>query len=160
MFNSLLKDVGIDPGDVRLLRHQDQRGGKDKTPYLLWTADPLELERYQAMHRVRGRAKFASPYWASFVVTPTNETLFVGLFTATNPQTLNDATPFPQRNTITEPGEYDLYETKLTEHLHEFIGRLCIDWGKGLRSWVQRAELQDKAITVLRREFNETDFPD
>jgi hypothetical protein len=39
------------------------------------------------------------------------------------------------------------------------VGRLVIDWGLGDRAWIQRADLQDKRIIELYREFKEPDFP-
>ena len=35
-FNALLAPAGIAPASVRLLRHQDSRSAKGRTPYELW----------------------------------------------------------------------------------------------------------------------------
>src|ERR1700735_3876539 len=79
-FNMLLKAEGIEPSDVRLLRHQS---GKvlGRTPYSLWRDDVAAFERYQSTQDSdpRQRARFEGRYWANFVAPPTG-TLFVGLY--------------------------------------------------------------------------------
>lgn len=54
LFNSVLAQFGIDPVTVRLVRHQDQRADRDKTPYNLWRTDRDAFERYPS-----SRAAFA-----------------------------------------------------------------------------------------------------
>jgi len=48
MFNSLLTQNALDPANVVLLRHQDQRAARGRTPYELWRDDR------PASHRDRG----------------------------------------------------------------------------------------------------------
>jgi hypothetical protein len=48
LFNSLLNTAGIDPTSVRLLRHQDGRADKDRTPYRLWKDFPDDFITYQS----------------------------------------------------------------------------------------------------------------
>ncbi|CAN5222930.1 hypothetical protein BH10PSE15_BH10PSE15_04120 [soil metagenome] len=78
-FNLLLTEAGIEPRDVRLMRHQ-QSSKTGLTPYSIWRDDPAEFERYQSAQRADRRAHFASRFWAGFVATPDGSTLFVGLF--------------------------------------------------------------------------------
>ena len=56
-------------------------------------------------------------------------------------------------------GSRDTYKLTLDKALSEFIGKLFIAWGAGGRSWVQRADNQDKAITELRPEQKDPEFP-
>jgi hypothetical protein len=60
---------------------------------------------------------------------------------------------------IDKAGSCHVYDLTLEEHLKDLIGRLVIDWGPGDRSWIQRADQQDKPITELRERFKEDDFP-
>src|SRR6266511_3506478 len=87
-FNDILRIEGIDPRQVRLVRHQDKSlrraRRRDKTVppslYEAWIRDPGLLERYQA---VQARDVFnVGEILASFVATPRprRETLFVGLY--------------------------------------------------------------------------------
>jgi hypothetical protein len=80
-FNMLLRDEGIDPSDVRLLRHQTNKGPA-RTPYTLWRDDLAAFERYQSIQRSARRNHFKGRYWASFVAPPFGGTLFVGMFEA------------------------------------------------------------------------------
>lgn len=36
---------------------------------------------------------------------------------------------------------------------------MVIDWGPGLRTWIQRADMQDKVVLELRTRFQEPEFP-
>ncbi|WP_236704403.1 hypothetical protein ACNFJ7_17605 (plasmid) [Sphingomonas sp. HT-1] len=78
-FNSLLDDYGIDPRDVRLLRHQTIKYA-GRTPYTLWRDDHDGFLLYQSIQSVQNGPKLTGRYWASFVVTPAASTLFVGLY--------------------------------------------------------------------------------
>jgi hypothetical protein len=60
---------------------------------------------------------------------------------------------------VDEAGTCHLYDLTLVEHLKDLVGRLLIDWGPGDRSWIQRADQQDKRITELRAAFKEPEFP-
>lgn len=160
-FNMLLTAQGIPLADVRLLRHQTV-GPRGRTPYSLWRDDRSAFELYQSMQAAepRRQAVFAAPYWASFVTLPDGETLFVGLHQArrlgpAEPGAINPLTG--QR--ADAAGQYDRYACTLVPHLSAYIGRLFIRWGDGTRTWVQRADAQDKEIVALAREFREPDFP-
>jgi len=48
-FNALLRDEGIDPADVKLVRHQDWRHAE--TPYQLWWRAVGRFELYQQIQR-------------------------------------------------------------------------------------------------------------
>jgi hypothetical protein len=77
-FNTILRHEGIDPQNVRLVRHQDNRAAVNCTPYNLWRAGDGGLEKYQ---QIQKRIVFeVGGLIASFVVTPHNETLFIGLY--------------------------------------------------------------------------------
>ena len=81
-FNSLLRQAGLSLRNVRLLRHQDNRADKGKTPYELWLGDRKKFDQYQSSQRTECRKQLSAQYWASFVGLPGNQTLFVGLFRA------------------------------------------------------------------------------
>lgn len=161
-FNMLLVDAGLDPREVRLLRHQ-QAAATGLTPFALWRDHPAEFERYQSAQRADRRAYFASRYWAGFVVPPDGSTLFVGLYE------IGDHTPVPgdwldplHRSTATQMGrELDIYAHRRLPELDEFAGCLKVEWGEGKRSWAQRADgaKGGKPIVELTRVFREPDFP-
>ncbi len=159
MLNSLLLAAGFDLNDIRLLRHKDNRAEKGRSPYELWRDNRMQFDLYQATQSIRNDSKLRVPYWVSFVGTPSDETLFVGIYSAKNPRLLEQDTPMPHRNGIDKAGSCYIYDISLEPRLSDFIGKLIIDWGLGERAWVQRADKHDKPIVELRKEFSEPAFP-
>ena len=154
-FNVLLREEGVDPTEVKLARHQDTRWENRPTPYQLWLAADGRLEQYQQIQR---RPAFqGARLLASFVATPFNETLFVGLYEikglATAPTGLIDPI------TDQDVGGFNLYDLAPSQKLAEYRGRLVVDWGLGYRSWVQLAARQDKPIIEVRRSAGDPPFP-
>jgi hypothetical protein len=83
MLNSLLTQIGLDPANAILLRHQDKRAPRGRTPYELRRNNRPDFERYQSTQNIKNRQKFSrAPVWASFVGTPDSATMFAGMFAA------------------------------------------------------------------------------
>ena len=80
MFNTILQSEGLALPDVRLLRHQDPRSERGRSPYELWrdNRSEFEAELSESHQLTKRRSWFRSRYWASFVGTLDNETMFVG----------------------------------------------------------------------------------
>lgn len=143
--NDLLSKAGLDLKAVRLMRHTGKAASPWMTHYELWRDDRPGFERYQADHSAKThRMLIGSKQWASFVVTPQNETMFVGLYDVHDPQ---------------QSGERFVYETHKSSVLLEYEGRLHIDWGTGMLAWCQRADRNDKRITQIKKQFSEPAFP-
>jgi hypothetical protein len=160
MFNTILREAGLSLGGVILLRHQDQRAARGRTPYELWRDDTTAFSLYQSHQGTDGRSKFCrAHYWASFVGTRNGETLFVGLYHATYRGLLDQDTLMPHRDGIDKAGTCDVYDLSLYDDLSDLIGKLYIDWGPGTRAWAQRADRQNKPITELRTACKEPEFP-
>lgn len=164
-FNMLLADAEIDPRDVRLLRHQT---GKvpGRTPYTLWRDDAAGFERYQSTQDPAQRARFAAPWWASFVAPPDGGTLFVGMFEVERAGSVASGTIDPLTRDLVGGDKaltaYDQYVCHRSPLFAEYVGRLRIHWGDSVssrRAWVQRADNQDKEIVELARTFQEESFP-
>jgi hypothetical protein len=154
-FNAVLRHEGIDPKVVRLVRHQDKRRAGRPTPYNLWRANDGRFETYQ---KIQGRKVFdVGNILASFVVTPSNQTLFVGLYSVVG---IGRAPPG-----IVDPiGQHDVsgaqfYDIRFDQRLDDLAGRLIIDWGDGFRAWVQRAGRRDKSVLEIKREITDPQFP-
>ena len=160
MFNSLLKQNALDPANVVLLRHQDTRAARGRTPYELWRDNRPAFESYQSTQSIQNRSKFErAPVWASFVGTPDGATMFVGMYDAKYSGLLAEDTPMPHADGIDRAGSCDLYDLRRNDQLADMEGKLFIEWGEGKLAWVQRADRQNKAIIELRPEFKEPDFP-
>jgi hypothetical protein len=96
---------------------------------------------------------------ASFVAPSRNETLFVGLYRV-------DAVDKAHPGTISPVLQNDrgilghlLFDIQPDNRLFKYIGLLIIEWGPGFRSWIQRAELQEKQVLEIRREVFDPAFP-
>ncbi len=159
MFNTILAANGFTPSDVRLLRHQDTRSAKGRSPYELWRDDTPEFERYQSMQGENKRTALSAKYWASFVGTPSGSTLFVGMYSATYQGLLQHDTPKVQMPGTEKAGSLDVYALTRRDELSDLIGKLSIAWGAGARSWIQRADKREKPVVELRPEFKEPEFP-
>jgi hypothetical protein len=166
-FNMLLADAGLDPSEVRLLRHQTNKV-LGRTPYSLWRDHVADFERYQSMQDSAPgqRARFKGRYWASFVAPSLDGTLFVGLYEVTLIGPVPKGTIDPLSGGPVGGSDdrtpYDKYEYHRLDTLSEYIGRLSIHWGdtsSARRAWVQRADKQDKEIIELTRTFREEAFP-
>ena len=158
-FNSLLTQVGLTLPDVRLLRHQDTRADKGKSPYELWRDDRAKFDQYQSVQERVRREHLKAQYWASFVGQTDSQTLFVGLFSVKYTGPLKRDTPRICTSGMDRPATHDFYELSLDDRLREFIGKLFISWGEGARSWIQRPDNQNKVIAELRPEEKEPEFP-
>jgi hypothetical protein len=158
-FNSILIEAGFDLGDVRLLRHKDNRAEKGRSPYELWRDDHDKFDLYQATQSIKNGSKLKASNWASFVGTPGDETLFVGIYSVKNRRLLEQDTPMPHRDGIDRAGSCYFYDLVLESRLSDLIGILLIDWGNGDCAWIQRADKQNKLITELRTKFSEPEFP-
>lgn len=160
-FNMLLASEGIAPAQVRLLRHQRVES-RLRTPYSLWRDDRAAFEQYQSLQDASAarRTVLAAKFWASFVVPPDGETLFVGLYRV---ERLGPAAPDAPNPLTGQPaalgGAYDAYACTAQPPFEPYVGRLFIRWGEGMRAWVQRADNQDKAIVALAPRFQEPEFP-
>lgn len=156
MFCSILERLSVDPHEVRLLRHRSQPFG-GRTPYSLWRDDRPGFLTWQSIQAVDNRSRLGGRYWASFVVTPAQSTLFVGLYKVEliglAPPDLID----PLR--LTAVGEADLYSQEEATGSSTFAGRVSVAWGTGARAWIQRADSQAKPILEIVRVYQEETFP-
>lgn len=159
LLNSLLDQIKIDPAEVRLLRHQDSRSEKGRTPYELWRDDRPAFEFYQSAQSFTNRAKLSARYWASFVVNPGGETLLAGFYSCRYVGINEVERQWPHAVGVDPAGTCDVYELTLDNRLSDLAGLLVIRWGEGERSWIQRADNQNKIILELRQAFREPAFP-
>jgi hypothetical protein len=158
LFNTLLREAGIDPTRTQLVRHRDSRLRTKLSPYILWRTAPPELETYQS---IQITSLFDVPgVLASFVVPPSGETLFVGLYETVSVSQNAETVTCPASLIRYGPGSVYVYAFQALDALFDLTGRLVIDWGPGARSWVQRAKRQDKPVLEIRRRFEEPPFPD
>ena len=151
--NDLLTLEGIDPAEVRLVRHQDSRLGRGRM-YQVWRNDRAAFESYQS---VQSKDRFpVGDLLAGFVVTEARKTVFLGIYR------VNDVGICP-------PGSLDAllnhdvsghfqYKLQRLDSLSSYRDKVVIDWGPGTRSWVQRAAKQAKPVIEITEQY-EPRFP-
>lgn len=158
-FNSLLTQAGIPPDLVRLLRHQDGRSEKGRTPYELWRDDRPAFELYQGSQSFKNRPKLRGDFWASFVVNHRGETLLAGIYRSEYLGVNRFERPWPHTMGSDAPGTCDEYGLTPDEQLNDLFGRVVIDWGLSERAWIQRADNQNKLVLRIDEAFREPEFP-
>ncbi|MCW0483954.1 GIY-YIG nuclease family protein [Gaoshiqia sediminis] len=159
MLNTILREAGLDPKDIRLIRHKDNRAKKGRSPYELWRDDRPKFELYQSTQSFGNRKKLTAPFWAVFVVNHEEKTMFTGLYSVKYRGLLEQDLPMPHDDGIEKAGSCDVFDLTLQDKLTDLIGRLFIDWGPGALAWIQYAERNEKTITELRHSFTEPEFP-
>jgi hypothetical protein len=137
MLNSLLTQLGLDPAKVILLRHQDKRAARGRTPYELWRDNRPAFEDYQSTQSIEKRQRLSrATVWMSFVGTPDGATMFAGMYAAKYIGLLPEDRPWPHADGIDLAGSCDVYDLQRDEQLADLEGKLFIDWGKGALAWV------------------------
>jgi hypothetical protein len=148
-FNDVLRSEGIDPANVRLVRHQDSRVAHSSI-YATWRQRDnghALVEEYQSL---QSRRVFeVGDLLASFVVTPPprGDTLFIGLYSVVGVKPEEHGID-PILGHIVKNGlRYDIVHDLRLSH---YVERLTIDWGGATRSWVQRAARQPKPVLSIQ----------
>ncbi len=147
-FNTLLREVGIDPKEVRILRHQ-QGVHHGQTLFEFRRDNPNGFLAYQCVQSAKPRFQ-TSTYWASFTVSPSGNVLFAGLYRVERKRRADadDIDPFRREihghtNGVSDGKEYDFYQTDLCDELSEQIDHLEIEWDKGYVNWCRYAGKKD-----------------
>jgi len=154
-FNTLLENAGLDPSKVKLARHKDNRF--KVTPYSVWRND---AEAFRIYNGIQLPKKFdKADYIATFVVTPSEETLFSGVFENRGLGNAPVNLKCPVSDECFEESRAVFYDLQSTDILSEYQGRVTIDWGGGALAWVQWANRQPKPIAEIRKQFQEPAFP-
>ncbi|MFH1033228.1 MAG: GIY-YIG nuclease family protein [Pseudomonadota bacterium] len=164
-FHTIIREAGLPVQEVRLVRHKDKNADRGRSPYELWRDNRSQFETYQSLQSFHDRKKLNVKYWAVFVVTSSDETMFAGVYRVEYEGLLKVDTPSPHMEGVIDKAEScDKYNLILDSALHDLIGRLIIDWGDGKRAWIQYAykntpDFRPKPIIELRPSFKEPDFP-
>jgi hypothetical protein len=155
-FNQLLVSVDLPLDRTRFVRHKDDRPTAKTQPYWLWQRQDGSLEEYQ---RIQVKDVFEpGQYLASFVVSPKDENIFVGVYHVLERSKVEDPKRTCPVSGASVLGNF-LYRIERLDLLKEYEGRVLIDWGKGYRKWVQHADKQVKSLVELRPERHEVPFP-
>lgn len=154
-FHALLTTYGINPAEVRLVRH-----GNKEIPVLdVFQNNPDRLTNYTAWQRL-GRYG-DSRYIAVFAPARGTTALFLGLWAVDGVTVNKDLTP----DHLSLLRQYELpeewyersafYHLNLSDVMSDLSERLIIDWGGSTVSWVQRG---DKPVVLIKGTNSIGDF--
>lgn len=156
-FSDILQAEGIPKKQTWLARHSDKSG---RGVYRLWIEDLSEFEKYQSLQT---RVKFdVGEFVASFVLTPTDETLFVGLYEVLERTACREGTTCPVSGTLYHAGKAQWHKMKRSPKMSEYIGKLVIGWNtlnadeterRPSQMFAQGAGNEKRVIEVLREKF-------
>ena len=155
-FNQILRAGGLDPAEVRLVRHTPRR---DHHRVVFDAAIRGELA-FRTYQESQGSSQIvvqfrAAKHIAGFVVDPlTRQTVFMGIW-----DRLGERQPTDDGfGSLAQPN-WVAFETRLRSDFDDYRGKVVIAWGEGERAWVQRADSQDKPVVELRKEVVDPPFP-
>lgn len=158
-FNHLLNGAGLNPGEVRLLRHRHLREYHRSMYHDAIHRHP-RFDQYQSgqgnptvITQMRSAAVIAA-----FVADPAGSTVFVGLWRVSGSRKPAPPDPYMTAHRPSHSTSATILLERMTE-LEQYCGRIVIDWGGGERAWVQYAARQDKEIIEIRRKAEEPLFP-
>lgn len=159
-FAHLLQSACLDPHKVKLHRHTSKN--TKETPYFVWYGDKVSGENeFQHFQSLQSKPdKMNREYIASFVVTPSDETLFVGIY-----KNLGSLGLAPEGTTCPVNAKLgmgtELYQLEKTSFLSELEGRLVIYWDlAATRNWGHRGEGDSpKYVLEIKKDASEQVFP-
>jgi hypothetical protein len=100
----------------------------------------------------------AARYIATFVAEPlTIATVFARVWERLGERKKLVGDPISLDASVEAPGIVE-FDTNRLPAFDLYVGRLPVDWGDGTRTWVQRADNQDKSIIALRKRRSDPDF--
>ena len=158
-FNGLLTAADLKPAKIRLVRHRHGRAYQRRVYQDAIHRDP-RFEQYQSSQSNPTviEQMCSAEAIAAFVVDPSGQTVFVGLWCVEGSREEYLADPY-----ITSPrpplAGSVVINLKRMAALSEYCGRIVVDWGGGERAWVQYADRRDKEIIEVRRNAEEPHFP-
>jgi hypothetical protein len=154
-FFSILKNYGIDPNSIRLVRH----GNKEISVLNEFRTNIERLTQYSSWMR---EDKYGdADYLAIFSSDRGTTSLFLGIWRIED-CTLNNELRMKHRQVLKrfcfpdrwfETSVY--YQLTFTDLMFDLSQRLVIDWGGSTRSWVQK---RDKAVVAIKYKNAIQDF--
>ena len=141
-FNDILAKIDIDPKEVLLIRHPLSNKGFNAC----YKAE--KVYEYTCHQKNDFGAKYK--YWAVFIGDSGCYAYLYGLF-----EKKGSKPDIPKNRPAGLPesekykGTMSVYNLKKVKELEEYENRLIINWGKGTRSWYQRAT-NEKTIVAIQ----------
>ena len=140
-FSDVLKNVGLDPRQVKLIRHSLA----DKGFHRCYEEGMItEYTRVQSDNFSDGY-----DYWCVFISDKSTTARFFACYKVNGSvRDTQEVKPngFPLEDWF--QGERMFYTLEPLDLLKEYEGRLLIEWGKGTRAWAQKATNEKPIVTM------------
>lgn len=153
--NTLLKEAGLDPKEVKLLRHSESK--TKVSLWEVWLKERVEFEIYQSIQPPNNFKDVR--YLATFIVNKKGETVFGGIYENNGSEPISAETKCPVHPEKVNYKEDHVFELTLIDNLKGLIGKLVVEWGGANLVWIQKAEKQNKPVLELRKEVVTEEFP-
>ena len=140
-FSDVLKNVGLDPRQVKLIRHSLADKGFNRCYEKGMIA---EYTRVQSDNFSEGY-----DYWCVFISDKSTTARFFACYKVNGSvRDVQEVKPngFPLEDWF--QGERMFYTLEPLDLLKEYEGRLLIEWGKGTRAWAQKATNEKPIVAI------------
>jgi len=157
--NAIFQAEGLDPDLIQLVRHKDQRFQKEgKTVFDVWYSERERFEKYQSVQGPKNKFDVGGVV-ASFVVSNSDETLFVGLYRVQSrrPWTADDYCD-PLWKVPSETHDF-FHELHATEHMRDYVSRLVIEPWPDAINFVKKAARYNAKVLEIKRAPDQEQFP-
>jgi hypothetical protein len=155
--NSIFQAEGLDPDRIQLIRHKDARL-KGKSLFDVWFSERAKFEAYQSVQGPKNAFNVGGLV-ASFVVTPLNETVFVGLYETVGRKRAHEGERLPILDMLINQTDY-IHDLRLQSNVMvDYVGRLVIEPWKDAINFVQKASARNPKLLEIKRYLQELPFP-
>ena len=157
--NTIFQAEGLDPTLVQLVRHKDQRFQKEgKSVFDVWYSERERFEKYQSVQGQKNKFDVGGVV-ASFVVSNSDETLFVGLYSVQSRRnwTTGDYCD-PLWKAPSENSDF-VHDLRATEQMRDYVSRLVIEPWPDAINFVKRAARYNPKVLEIKRRPDQEQFP-
>lgn len=145
-FTDILQKVGLDPKEVKLIRHSASSNvGEQFTECL-----KQGKEREFTQHQKKGFGE-GYPYWITFVADGGTYARLLSCYRvhgSVPDTTENCPAGLPLCEAQTYRGEDAVFDLEYVDALKEYEGKLVIDWGRSAVAWNQKATNEKPIVAI------------
>jgi hypothetical protein len=157
--NAIFQAEGLNPNLVQLIRHTDKKRFQ-KEEKSLWDVWYSERERFAKYQSVQGQKnKFdVGGVVASFIVSNSDETLFVGLYRVQSRRNWTAGDYCDPLWEVSSENDF-VHDLHATEQMCDYASRLVIEPWPDVRTLVKRAAQYDAKVLEIKRTPDQEQFP-
>lgn len=157
--NTIFEAENLDPALIQLIRHKDDRLQKlrGQSAFEFWRTDRTAFETYQSSQR-RKNAFDVGGFEASFGVSDTNETFFVGLYATLSRRNAKEGDWDSVLRHPLKPTDF-VHEMRPSDEMKDYVARLVIEVWKDAINIVKKAANANPKVLEIRKDRYTEPFP-